>query len=61
MADRDHNRSNDSGTGAKALDRDEVQQRSDQAGIAGEPQPSEADNEEVASDGSEPKVPPRRT
>lgn len=58
MADRDHNRSNNTGTGAKTLDRDEVQQREQEANIAGEPQPSD---DEVASDGSEPGAPPRRS
>lgn len=46
MPNKDLNRSNDSGTGAKTLHRDDfppeadVQQLSDKAGIAGEPQPT---------------------
>ena len=36
MADRDHNRSNDSGTGAKALDRGSMdEQQREQSGISG--------------------------
>lgn len=65
--DRDHNRSNDTGTGAKALDRDSVQDRSDAAGIAAEPQPrddsdaeliADADSADRADDSA--AVPPRR-
>jgi hypothetical protein len=58
MTGKDLNRSNNTGTGAKTLDREdfppeaEVQELSDKAGIAGEPQPAVSEgsaSDEVSS------------